>query len=143
MNRTQKSAWFGLTMSMLLLVLIAVHALVVKRPSQFSNLLWLLPIFGLVALPIISLRRKHSQGEVDIDERDSCISKKALIAAFSSTCGLLVAACMIPAFIVGPTGSIPVCLLPALLYSLFLVFILGYSVAILVQYGWGGKDGKK
>jgi hypothetical protein len=141
MNKTQKSAWFGLTMSTLLLVLLVTSVLVARRVSQLSNLLWFSPAFGLFALLIIFLRKKD-QDRVNIDERDSCISRKALIAAFSSTAGLLIGACMIPPFIAGPTNSIPVCLLPALLYSLFVVFILTYSMAILIQYGWRDKNGK-
>lgn len=142
MNRAQKSAWFGLTMSTLLLVLFVTSVLVARPAPQLSNLLWFSPALGLSALLIIFLRKKQGQDKVDIDERDSCISRKALIAAFSSTAGLLISACMIPPFIAGPTSSIPVCLLPALLYSLFVVFILTYSVAVLVQYGWAGKGEK-
>jgi len=143
MNRAQKSAWFGLTMSTLLLVLVVTSVLVARPAPQLSNLLWFSPALGLYALLIIFLRKKQGQDKVDIDERDSCISRKALIAAFSSTAGLLIGVCMISLFIVGPTSSIPVCLLPALLYSLFVVFILTYSVAVLVQYGWRDKDGEK
>lgn len=142
MNRARKSAWFGLAMSTLLLVLFVTNVLVARSVPQLSNLLWFSPVFGLFALLIIFLRKKQGQDKVCIDERDSCISRKALIAAFSSTAGLLIGACMIPPFIIGPTNSILVCLLPALLYSLFVVFILAYSVAILVQYGRGNKGEK-
>jgi len=143
MNRTQKSGWFGLTISTLLLILFITRLLAVGPASQLSNFLWFSPIFGLAVLVIIFFRKKHGQDKVNTDERDSYISRKALIAAFSSLAGLLIGACMIPPFIAGPTNSISVCLLPAFLYSLFVVFILAYSVAILVQYGWGGKDGKE
>ena len=139
MNRAQKSACFGLTMSMLLLIFFVPRVIFVTPASQLSDLLWLSPAFGFVVL-LIFLLRKKGKDKVNIDERDNCISRKALITAFSSTAGLFVGACMIGPFIARPTTSIPVLLLPALLYSLFVVFILAYSVVILVQYGWGGKE---
>ena len=138
MNRAQKMAWFGLTMSMLLLIFFVTSVLALPRASLLFNLLRFSPALGFIVLPIIFLRNK-GQDKVNIDERDNCVSRKALIAAFSSTAALLIGACMIPPFIASPTSSIPVLLLPALLYSLFFVFILAYSVAILIQYGWTNK----
>jgi len=142
MNRAQKSAWFGLTMSTLLLIFFVTRVFALPRASLLFNLLRFSTAIGFIVLPIIFLR-KTGQDKVNIDERDNCVSRKALIAAFSSTAAILIGACMIPPFIDRPTTSIPVLLLPALLYSLFVVFILAYSVAILVQYGWRGKDGEK
>lgn len=144
MNRTQKSAWFGLAMSILLLMFFVSHVFFVTPASRsrLINLLWPSPGVGFVVL-LIFLLRKKGQDKVNIDERDNSISRKALIAAFCSTAGLFAGVCMIGPFIAGPTTLMPVLLLPALLYSLFVVFILAYSVTILIQYGWGGKDGEK
>ncbi len=139
MNRAQKMAWFGLTMSTLLLIFFVTSVFALPRASLLFNLLRFSPAFGFIVLPIIFLRKK-GQDKVNIDERDNCVSRKALIAAFSSTAALPIGVCMIPPFIARPTTSIPVLLLPALLYRLFVVFILAYSVAVLVQYGWGGKQ---
>ncbi len=138
MNRAQKSAWFGLTMSILLFIFFVTSVLALPRASLLFNLLRFSPAFGFIVLLIIFLRKK-GQDKVNIDERDNYVSRKALIAAFSSTAALLIGTCMIPPFIAEPTTSIPVLLLPAMLYSLFIVFILAYSVAILIQYGWGIK----
>ncbi len=143
MNRAQKSAWFGLTMSMLLLICLIPRVLLITPASRLIDLLWLSPAFGFVVVLLIFLLRKKGQDKVRIDERDSCISRRALVAAFSSTAGLFMVACVIGPFIARPTTSISVLLLPRVLYSLFVVFILAYSVAVLIQYGWGGKDGKE
>jgi len=142
MNRAQKSAWFGLTIAVLLLIFFIPHVFFVT-PASRLDLLWLSPAFGIVVVLLIFLLRKKGQDKVSIDERDSCISRRALIAAFSSTAGLFMVACMIGPFIARPTTSISVLLLPALLYSLFVVFILAYSVAVLIQYGWRDKDDEK
>jgi len=141
MNRAQKMAWFGLTMSTLLLIFFVTSVFALPRASLLFNLLRFSPAFGFIVLPIIFLRKKV-QDKFNIDERDNCVSRRVLIAAFSSTAALLIGACMIPPFIARPTTSIPVLILPALLYSLFVVFILAYSVAVLVQYGWTGKGEK-
>ncbi|UCC22667.1 MAG: hypothetical protein JSW23_00940 [Planctomycetota bacterium] len=144
MNRAQKSAWFGLTMAGLLLIFFIPRFFF--TPPLRLYLFWLSPNFGIVVVLLIFLLtfllRKKGRDKVGIDERDSCISRRALIAAFSSTAGLFMVACIIGPFIAHPTTSMSVLLLPSLLYSLFIVFILVYSVAVLVQYGRGGKDGQ-
>ncbi len=136
MNRSQKSAWFGLTMSPLLLLLFAWRVFFIPTPSQLSNLLLIPPAFVFFVSLFFSLQKKD---KVDLDERDKCISRKALIAAFSSIAGLLIGACIIVLFIAEPTTSIPILLLPALLYILFFVFIIAYTVAILIQYSWANR----
>jgi hypothetical protein len=145
MNRTQKSAWFGLAMSILLLMFFIPRFFF--TPAMRLYLFWLSPNFGIVVVLLIFLLtfllRKKGRDTVSIDERDSCISRRALIAAFSSTAGLFMVACIIGLFITQPTTSLSVLLLPSLLYSLFAVFILAYSVVVLIQYWWGGKDGQE
>jgi len=142
MNRAQKSAWFGLAISTLLLIFFAPRAIFATPGSLLIKLLWLSPALGFFVL-LIFLFRIKSQDRVSFDERDSCIDRKALIIAFSSTVALLIGACMIGLFTSEPISSIPILLLPALLYTLFIAFITAYSVAILIQYGRGGKDGEE
>jgi len=89
------------------------------------------------------LRIKQSRAEVDSDEGDDLIKKRAVLVSFTSVWILLFAATIIPWFAVGQDGSIPVCLLPIINFGVFLIVALVHSVAVLVQYGWGGKDGEK
>lgn len=138
MNRAQKSAWFGLTMSTLLLIFFVTSLFALPRASLLFNSHRFSIAIGLVVLTIVFLR-KRGQDKVNIDERDNCVSRKALIAAFSSTAAIFIGACIIPPFVARPTATIPVLILPALLYILFVVFVLAYSVAVLFQYGWTGK----
>lgn len=138
----KKKAKFGMTMAVLLLIYRIPHVVLITPASRLIDLLWLSPAFGIVIVLLIFLLRRKSQDKVRIDERDSCISRRALIAAFSLTAGLFICVCMIGPFIAKPTTSIPVLLLPALVYSLFVVFILAYSVVVLIQYWWRGKGEK-
>jgi hypothetical protein len=52
----------------------------------------------------------------------------------------LFAASIIPSFVAGDAGSIPVCLLPIINLGVFIIVMLVYSTAVLVQYGWGIKE---
>jgi hypothetical protein len=141
MNRAQKSAWFGLAISILLLVFFVPHVIFATPGSLLIKLLWLSPAFGFFIL-LIFLFQIKSQDKVSFDERDRYINRKALIIAFSSTVALLIGACMVGLFTSEPISSIPILLLPALLYTLFVAFIMAYSVAILGRYGWRNKGEK-
>jgi len=56
----------------------------------------------------------------------------------------LIGATVIPWFAIGQDGSIPVYLLPIINFGIFLIVMLTYSTAILVQYGrWGAKITKR
>jgi uncharacterized membrane-anchored protein len=80
--------------------------------------------------------------EVDNDERDSYIKKNAVLVSFISLWICLFAASLIPGFIAGDSGSIPVPLLPIINMGVFLFAMLIYSAAILAQYNWGNKGEK-
>ena len=95
--------------------------------------------FVFIAASIIFLRKKQSPAEPDFDERDNLIKKRAVLASFVSVWLLLAATTIIPRLIVGQDGSIPVWTLPLINLGVFLIAMLVYSVAILIQYGLGGE----
>ncbi len=80
--------------------------------------------------------------EVESDERDDLIKKRAVIASFVTVWILLAGVTVVPRFVVGIKGLIPVWLLAFINLGVFLGAVLVYLVAVLVQYGWGGKDGE-
>ncbi len=147
MNKTQKIAWFNLVGALLCFALgiyIAVEVFILRRLPEGFGRFWGLPAFWLITgIAIIFLRKKQSPAEVDSDERDNFIKRRAVLASFVSVWILLFASSMIPRFIVGQDGSIPVWLLPIINLGVFFIVMLVYSVAVLVQYGRGGKDGEK
>lgn len=140
MNRTQKGALFTSGIALLLLALGVVVIPVQTVTSIKLFRIWLLVISLFIILSVVLLRIKQSRGEVNFDERDNTIKKNAVMVAFISLWALLMAASIIPNLIVGDNGAIPVCFLPVINFGVFLIVMLVYSVAILVQYSWRNKD---
>jgi len=148
MNRTQKGAWFTLGIAVLLLVFGAIVFEAMLAPGSNTTgtglvKVWIWLILVFLAGGVAFVRWKRTPSKVDFDERDNSIKKNAVLAAFVSLWALLFAASIIPTFIAGDDGVVPVCLLPIINVGVFLVVMLIYSGAILVQYGVGGKDVEK
>lgn len=143
MNRTQKGAWFTFGVAILLLTfgLIIFTQMFADGAASIALVrIWLLVILFFMGISAVLLRIKQSRAEVDFDERDNSIKKNAVLVSFISLWVLLFTASIIPSFVAGDEGSIPVCLLPIINLGVFLIVMLVYSVAILVQYGWGIKE---
>jgi hypothetical protein len=144
MNRVQKIAWFNLVGTLLCFALgiyIVVEVFILRRlPEGFGRFWGLLAFWLATSIAIIFVRKKQSPAEVDSDERDNFIKKRAVLASFVSVWILLFASSIIPRFIVGPDGSIPVWILPIVNFGVFLFVMLIYSMAILAQYGRGTKE---
>ncbi len=125
-------------------IYITVEMAILRRVPEVFGRFWPLLTFWLITgIGIIFVRKKQSPPEVDSDERDDLIKKRAVVIAFVSVWILLFASSILLRFIVGPDGSIPVWTLPIVNLGVFLFVILVYSVAILFQYGWEGKDGRE
>ena len=146
MNKTQKIAWFNLVGTLLCFALgiyIVVEVFILRRlPEGFGRFWGLLAFWLVTGIAIIFLRKKQSPAEVDSDERDNFIKRRAVLASFVSVWILLFTSSMIPRFIVGQDGSIPVWMLPIINLGVFLIVMLVYSVVVLVQYGRTGKGEK-
>ncbi len=152
MNKTQKSALFSL-INCLLLIIFSVHSIKVIRdvfsPEGCPNalkivLFWSFLIFGFMALSAFLLyRRKQRSAEVESDERDDLIKKRAVLICFISVWFLLITSYAILWYIVGLDGSIPLCILPLIYLGVFFAVILVYNVAVLIQYVWRSKRGEK
>ena len=97
----------------------------------------------MCAILFIFLCKKQSLAEVESDERDNLIIKRAILVSFVSVWIMLAAVCIIPRFIVGYTGSIAVWVLSLINFAIFLIAMFICSAAVLIQYGWGGKRGEK
>ena len=143
MNKTQKGAWFTFGGAILLLtfgLIIFTQMFAAGATSITLVRIWLLVILFFMGISVVLLRIKQSRAEVNFDERDNSIKKNAVLVSFISLWVLLFAASIIPSFVAGDAGSIPVCLLPIINFGVFLIVMLVHSVAILVQYGWGIKE---
>ncbi|MBN2313492.1 MAG: hypothetical protein JXM79_06150 [Sedimentisphaerales bacterium] len=138
MNRTQKGALFNSGIALLILALGVVIPVQTLTSVKLFRI-WLLITSLFIVISLVLLRIKQSRGEVDFDERDNSIKKNAVLVAFISLSALLMVASFIPNLIVGDNGAIPVCFLPVINITIFLIIMLVNSVAILVQYGRGTK----
>jgi hypothetical protein len=117
--------------------------LILKTVPGVVERLWPLAVFCmLLAASIVLSRRKQSPAEVESDERDRLIKYRAVAACFVSVWVLLAAATIIPRFVVGIRGAIPVWLLAFINLGVLLGALLVYSAAVLLQYGPGQKGGK-
>jgi hypothetical protein len=146
MNKTQKGAWLNVITFLFVLVLVVYFIIQMgirhRLPELIFVLIWV-PIFILVMIVgLFFICRKQSPTEPDFDERDRLIEHRAVLAAFVSVWVTLAAESIIPKFIVGSDGSLPVWLLPIMNGCLFIIVWLVYSIAVLVQYGFRGKGEK-
>ena len=144
MNRVQKIAWsFVVTISVAFLIsCIAIAILYVKvgMPKALAGI----GFMGIASLGGFSpLIFQIEKGKVTLDERDMLINRRAALAGFGTSYLLVGLACMIPFFILGPKASISVRWLPYIFGGVGLNMFFVHSVAILIQYGRGGKDSEK
>ena len=147
MNKTQKLAiycLFMLSLGITIFIYTVIKIYILKSiPGKPSSTFWMVMYFLVLVPPLIFLRKKQSPNEPDADERDDLIKKRAVLASFISVWALLAAETIIPRFIVGLDGSIPVWMLAFINVGVLFVAIWIYSIAVLVQYGRGGKNGEK
>ena len=139
MNRTQKGAWYGLYLSIFLLLVPVVD---IFETALNPILLWAIgyPLAILMILPLIFINKKSKQSEVCSDERDKLIVRKAIIIAFTILCVILLAAYTISIFAFDVTASLPVRAFSFIIYTSFIIFVLILSIATLIQYRLGGKE---
>ncbi len=144
MNKTQRRALFTLSISILLIAFGVIIFNSMFTPGDRTAgvklvkvWMWLILAASIGGAFFVHFKRKTSK--VEKDERDSHIKKNAVLVSFISLWILLFIAGIIPSFIAGDTGSIPVPLLPIINMGVFLLALLIYSIAILAQYGWKTK----
>jgi hypothetical protein len=145
MNRAQKIAWFTLVVLALALGLSVaascaayfIFGLSAKRAASGFAFMGIMGFLGLI--PILF---KKDKAGVQFDERDLTIHRNATIAAYATFWVLFVAAAMVPWFIIGPDGTIPVNYLPWMVFGAMCVVQLVQAIVTLGQYGWTGKGEK-
>lgn len=143
MNKTQQGACYGVLLSLLLAGIVIFDLLdtIVGWPIiLLVGAVW----GGLLLVPIFLINRKKDPREVDMDERDKRIIKRALLASFVLLAGMLGVAFVVALFGLGIQSTISVTMdeLSALIYIALIAFILALSLAVLFQYGWREKGNK-
>ena len=140
MNRAQKMAWlFVITISVAVLLaggVVGILYVKLGTPKALAGL-GFLGIAGFGGLgPLIF---KKDKGAVTCDERDKLINRRAALAGFGAAYMVVGLVCMIPFFVLGPKANISVTWLPMIFMGAGITHFFAHSVAILIQYGWGGK----
>lgn len=139
MNRTQKAALYGLYLVAFML-LIPLGDLVDTKvnPILMRAIGYCLAI--LMVLPLWFLNKRKA--EVDMDERDKAIIKRACIIAAAIVTGGLLAVYAASVLALLPGAQITVSTLQAVVFFALTAFLLVFSSAILIQYGRGGTNGR-
>ena len=140
MNKTQQGACYGILLSLLLAGIVVFDLIdtIVGWPTKLLvGLVW----GGLLLVPIYCIKRKKDPREVDMDERDKRIIKRAILASFALLAGILGVAFVAAIFGLGIQGTLSVTMdeLSAVIYFILIAFILVLSLAVLFQYGRGAK----
>ena len=143
MNKTQKGAWCGLVLVVFLLYIPAIDIIEKDMGPLLTHLIGYAVGLLLLILVIYLIRKIDTQPGVNFDERDKLIIKKAVIIAFAAVSIVLISWYILTLFSLGEAGLVSVSKLPVIVYIAFILFIFVCSIAVLVQYGWGVKDGEE
>jgi len=141
MNKTQKGAWYGVLLSLLLagIVIFDLIDTIVGWPIKLLvSAVW----GGLLLVPIFLIEKKKEPREVEIDERDKEIIKRALLISIfliSIVSCLAFALCL---FTLGLENAISFTMndISAVIYFVLVAFILVLSLTVLIQYSLWAKE---
>ncbi|OHB61017.1 MAG: hypothetical protein A2167_01250 [Planctomycetes bacterium RBG_13_46_10] len=143
MNRAQK-----MSLTLVITISLGLFLGIVLVVMRFFNVgipktVFLFPIFFAGSGGIISLIFfRKDKSAITSDERDKLIEKNANLAGFGAVYLFVILASFLPIGIMGQKGSIPVTWCPVLLVGAAFCQAYAQSLAILIQYGWGGGHGK-
>jgi len=144
MNKAQKEAWFGLFLGVPLILIPSGVCVLISydRGVSFAPLLMLAYLASMSFLPwLFSLFAYRNKKQVTYDERDQLIEKRATLTSYFFFWLYFVIALIIPWWVTGSEGSVPVITLPIILIGGLSIFVFIRSLTTLILYGWGGKDG--
>ena len=147
MNRQQKIAWFQLavvgTAAVMSVILMAFF--IRKNAYGFSEAWWIgsgysTPLLVLTVLAPAFIRKK--KGQIDSDERDLMIDRKAARIAFGTTYTFFILVCFVAWVEAGFDKLIPAYWLVRVVFGAWITSVLAHALITLVCYGWGGKGEK-
>jgi hypothetical protein len=143
MNKWQKQARFTLIIMGLALAL-SLAAVGVLR--FVFNQEWGRAAAGFAFMALMALGRvdpsmfRIKSKKPPLDERDLLIKRRAMIAAYWGFWPIFVIMAMVPFFMYGPDGKVPVTYLCSMVFVGMFVVMTLYSMAILQEYGWRDSD---
>jgi hypothetical protein len=134
MSAMQKFAWYNLCV-------IAVTVAVVGVLSFWGKgALGGFGFAGLLGFGVLFFRQKS--GQVLTDERDVLIQQRSWVLAYSLFWVVFVlTAALVAPLVYGWEGSVPVWVIQSSVFCWLMLLMALVSIAILVQYARGNKDG--
>jgi len=142
MNKTQKAAIYGLYLVGFMLIIPLVDLVETKVNPVLLRAIGY-PLAFLMVLPIWFLTRKKNQTDIEMDERDKIIIKRACLVAGGLVSTGLLAVYTISIFTIEPDGKIQFSILPIIVFFSSIAFLLVLSLTVLIQYKLGGGSGNK
>ena len=142
MNRWQKIAWFNLIVMLGGFASSFIAAATLPPAERFMppNRLTLVIIVTLVLVVASNIIFRKKPKQVDFDERDRQIRKRAKYAGWIAFALTMLIVTMILYFAVGPEGTFSPLVLPLIPAAGGGICVMAGSVATLIQYGRGGKE---
>jgi len=138
MNRTQKSAWYGILLSVLLSSLFLMDAFESRIGIITTHVIGYLVLLPLLIIPVYILQKKKT--EPDFDERDKSIVTKGVIISFCMLAAVVLLGYLAAFLEIWKINVPAVSKMPDSSYILSIIFIFSLSVSVLVQYGKGGQS---
>lgn len=137
MNRAQKTARTNL-----ILILPGLAAIIVLWAIELGPIAFWLLVMLMAIVNSRNYYEKKSQTDITtFDERDEFILRKASLIAYRFIWTFFGCACLLAWILTKPEGKVSVYWLFAGLFGGSVILNLVFSVAILIQYRRGGKDG--
>ena len=139
MNKTQKAALYGLYLAAFMLLIPLVDLVDTKINPVLLRVIGY-PLVIVLLLPLWFLNRSR-KNEVEMDERDKVIIKRACIIAVGIVAGGLLAVYTVFLLMSSPEGKITISTLQGVVFFAFVAFLFALSSAVLIQYALRGHDG--
>ncbi len=146
MNRYQKLAWFNLIVITATIIITTTAIAIEFHIRGYSTIGgWFVAILVLLRFKPFLFKKPQGQNKVVSDERDKFIIKRAVSFAYTTFwIVFIVSSFAVHIFIgMGPKSSVPTITLPLMAIGGALFMKIVCSIAILVQYGQGGGDGRE
>jgi hypothetical protein len=141
MNRFQKIAWFNLAVITATIIITSTAIAIEIHMRGYSTIgPCFVAILALLKVTPFLFKKPQGQSRVVCDERDHFIRNRAVSFAYTVFWYVLFIFCFLLWFIIGPESSVPTITLSLMAFGGILFIKTVCSVAILVQYGWKGKD---
>ena len=141
MKRIQKMAMFIFVVFTCALILTAIAIAIAYAKFGFPRAWGGLGFMGITGIGgLAQLVFKKDPEEVEYDERDHYIQKRAALAGFALAYLVVGIATMGPFIIIGPNAPITTNWLPLIFGAAGLTHFYSWSIAILTQYGWRNKN---